>query len=78
MVAQRKPVASSLVAGTPPVILQRKVADALGDLARAELQPDRKRAPARAASGTDLACEAAKGKGDHSRDREDAAELTMD
>ena len=40
---------------------QRKVADALGDLARAELQHDRKRAPSRAASGTDLARKAAKG-----------------
>jgi hypothetical protein len=42
---------------------QRKVADALGDLARAELQRDRKRAAVRAASGTDLARQAAKGKG---------------
>jgi integrase len=40
---------------------QRKVGDALGDLARAELQQDRKRALGRAASGTDLARNAAKG-----------------
>jgi hypothetical protein len=40
---------------------QRKVADALGDLARAELQHDRRRALPRGASGTDLARKAAKG-----------------
>ena len=40
---------------------QRKVADALGDLARAELQRDRKRALGCAASGTDLARKAGKG-----------------
>ena len=40
---------------------QRKVADALGDLARAELGSERKRATTRGASGTDLARKAAKG-----------------
>jgi hypothetical protein len=40
---------------------QRKVADALGDLARAELQHDRKRALGHFASGMDLARKAAKG-----------------
>jgi hypothetical protein len=40
---------------------QRKVADALGDLDRAELQHDEKRAPSRAASGTDLPRKATKG-----------------
>jgi integrase len=40
---------------------QRKVADALGDLARAELRDDRKQGTARGASGTDLARKAAKG-----------------
>jgi hypothetical protein len=40
---------------------QRKVADALGDLARAELQDDRKRASARSPSGADRAHQAAKG-----------------
>ena len=40
---------------------QRKVADALGDLARAELQDDRKRATTRDASGANLARKAAKG-----------------
>ena len=40
---------------------QRKVADALGDLARAELRDDKKRGTARGASGTDLARKAAKG-----------------
>jgi len=40
---------------------QRKVADALGDLARTELQNDRKRAPGRGASDTDLACQAKEG-----------------
>jgi hypothetical protein len=39
---------------------QRKVADALGELARAELQDERKRASARGASGADLARKAAK------------------
>ena len=39
---------------------QRKVADALGDLARSELQNDRKRA-ARTGSGADLAHKAARG-----------------
>jgi hypothetical protein len=40
---------------------QRKVADALGDLARAELQDGKKRATARSASGADLARKAARG-----------------
>jgi hypothetical protein len=40
---------------------QRQVADALGDLARAELRDDRKRGTTRGASGTDLARKAAKG-----------------
>ena len=40
---------------------QRKVADSLGELARAELRDDRKRGAARGASGTDLARKAAKG-----------------
>jgi integrase len=40
---------------------QRKVADALGDLARAELRDAKKRRTARGASGTDLARRAAKG-----------------
>jgi len=40
---------------------QRKVADALGDLARAELQDNKKPAAVRSASGTDLARKAAKG-----------------
>jgi integrase len=40
---------------------QRKVADALGDLARAEVRDDKKRGTARGASGTDLARKAAKG-----------------
>jgi len=40
---------------------QRKVADALGDLARAELQDNKKPATVRSASGTDLARKAAKG-----------------
>jgi integrase len=40
---------------------QRKVADALGDMARAELQDDRKRASVRSASGANLARKAAKG-----------------
>jgi len=40
---------------------QRKVADALGDPARAELGSERKRATTRGASGTDLARKAAKG-----------------
>jgi integrase len=39
---------------------QRKVADALGELARAELQGERKRASARGASGADLARKAAR------------------
>ena len=39
---------------------QRKVADALGDLARAELQDDKKRPTARSASGADLARKAAR------------------
>ena len=39
---------------------QRKVAAALGDLARAELQDDKKRATARSASGADLARKAAR------------------
>jgi 5-methylcytosine-specific restriction endonuclease McrA len=41
---------------------QRKVADALGDLARAELQDTKKPATGRSASGTDLARKAAKGQ----------------
>ena len=41
---------------------QRKVADALGDMVRAELQDDRKRASARSASGANLARKAPKGK----------------
>jgi integrase len=40
---------------------QRKVADALGDLVRAELRADKKPGTARDASGTDLARKAAKG-----------------
>jgi len=40
---------------------QRKVADALGDLARAELGSDRKRATTRSASGANLARKAARG-----------------
>ena len=40
---------------------QRKVADALGDLARAELRGDRKPGTARGASGANLARKAAKG-----------------
>ena len=39
---------------------QRKVADALGDLARAELQDDKKRATGRNASGANLARKAAR------------------
>jgi hypothetical protein len=39
---------------------QRKVADALGDLARAELRDDRKRATTRGLSGTNLARRAAR------------------
>lgn len=40
---------------------QRKAADALGDLARAELRDGKKRGTARGASGADLARKAAKG-----------------
>jgi hypothetical protein len=39
---------------------QRKVADALDDLARAELQDNKKRATTRSASGADLARKAAR------------------
>ena len=41
---------------------QRKVADALDDMVRAELQDDRNRASARSASGANLARKAAKDK----------------